>query len=91
MFSLREYLDTLDHDLTILEPSALDAAVIGLVPSPEGEMALCYDSRKVIELLVADGMTPEGAQEYFEFNIEGAHFGPNAPVFLDPLPEYLAH
>lgn len=91
MFSVREYLGSLDFEVTLLEPATFDAAILGLVPSAEGEMSVCYDTTKVLAMLMADGMTHEGAQEFFEFNIETAHPGPNSPVFLDPLPEFVAH
>lgn len=91
VFTVREYLDSLDCDISILEPSTFDVAIMGLVPAPNGELALCYDTNKVLAVLRADGMAPDEARDYFEFNIENAHVGPNSPVFLDPLPEFVVH
>jgi hypothetical protein len=31
-----------------------------------------------------DGMTPEEAQEYFEFNIQGAYVGESTPIYVFP-------
>ena len=41
-----------------------------------------YDFDKVIEKLMADGMSYEEAIEYHEFNQAGAWLGPHTPVFL---------
>jgi hypothetical protein len=30
-------------------------------------------------------MTEEEAEEYFQFNVEGAWVGDNTPVFIEPL------
>ena len=42
-----------------------------------------YDADKIIETMVArDGMTHEEAEEFFEFNINGAYVGPRTPIFV---------
>lgn len=45
-----------------------------------------YDLRKVLDKLMADGMSEEEAIEFHEFNQLGAWVGPRTPVFLH-LPE----
>lgn len=90
MSPLRDYLNSLDFEMGLLEPEAFDVAILGLVPSADGEFAVCYDSAKVLDVLVdTQGVSREGAEEFFEHNIEGAHIGPNSPVFLDPIPAYV--
>jgi hypothetical protein len=45
-----------------------------------------YDRNKCIDILLKrDGMTEEEAEEYFQFNVEGAWVGDNTPVFIEPL------
>ena len=43
---------------------------------------LAYDYDKVIDKLVADGMTPEEAVEYHDFNQAGAWVGKGTPCFV---------
>ena len=45
---------------------------------------VAYDFLKVLKILVdRDGMSPEEALEFFEFNIIGAGMGERTPVFVD--------
>jgi hypothetical protein len=65
--------------------NGLDDALIGYVEGwhPNGErftLAL-YDRERCIELLIAEGMTYEEAEEHFEFNVSGAYAGPGTPTF----------
>ena len=46
---------------------------------------LVYDVERIVETLMSrDGMTPEEAQEYFEFNIQGAYVGEGTPIYVFP-------
>jgi hypothetical protein len=46
---------------------------------------LVYDAEKIRDTLVKrDGMTPEEAREFIEFNIEGAYMGEHTPVLVWP-------
>ena len=49
-----------------------------------------YDRRKCIEKLVNDGMTPDDAEEYFQFNVTGGWVGEGTPGFVQycTLDEY---
>lgn len=42
----------------------------------------CYDEDKILEILMADGMTHEDALEHFNFNIIGGWVGDLTPCFL---------
>jgi hypothetical protein len=42
-----------------------------------------YDIEKIIQILMKDGMSREGAREFFEFNIQGSYLGKNTPLFID--------
>jgi hypothetical protein len=69
-------------DLLVMDPEYLDEAIIG-VATRIGLEAVCYDTEKVIELLMKhDGMDYEEAVEYMDFNMKGAWVGETTPVFL---------
>lgn len=64
-----------------------DEAILGpaLIWRESGVMAevLVYDAEKIRDILVRrDGMNPDDAREYIEFNIEGAYMGLNTPVLV---------
>ncbi len=40
-----------------------------------------YDRSECIKILMRD-MSHEDAEEYFEFNVQGAYVGENTPVFM---------
>jgi hypothetical protein len=78
----REELSDQYPDLLVMDPSYLDKAIVGVV-TRIGLEAVCYDSNKVIELLMEhDKMTEEEAIEYMEYNMKGAWVGETTPVFL---------
>lgn len=43
---------------------------------------MLYDEGKVLAAHVKHGMTPDEAQEWFDFNTVGAYVGPATPRFL---------
>lgn len=62
--------------------TGFDAAIIGLGCQFNTTFAV-YDRAKVIEILVAQGLTEEDAEEHFAFNIGGAYVGESTPAFVD--------
>jgi hypothetical protein len=64
----------------LLKADGFDEAVIGVVERL-GTQAICYDTEKVIEILMRD-MSEEEAWEYFQYNIAGAWVGDHTPFFL---------
>ena len=76
-----------DAELMFLEPKAFDRAIVGCAARAGGMLAVCYDTELVLEVLQEDGMSPEEAVEYFEFNVIGAWVGDETPVFLTRLPD----
>jgi len=42
-----------------------------------------YDRSKCIKSLEDEGMSYEEAQEYFDFNVQGAYCGENTPAFME--------
>ena len=59
-----------------------DDCIVGLVDRFGQPTIVCDDKEKVIEKLMADGMTDEEALEWFEFNQIGAWMGDKTPCFL---------
>ena len=64
----------------LLKADGFDEAVIGVVERL-GTQAICYDTEKVIKILMRD-MSEEDAWEYFQYNIAGAWVGEHTPFFL---------
>ena len=75
----------LDDEQDIMLADGLDEAFIGITED-EPPRAV-YDSQKVISILIRDGMTYDEAQEFFSFNIAGAHIGPQTPIWINRYPE----
>jgi hypothetical protein len=70
-------------DLLVMDPEYLDAAIIG-VATRIGLEAVCYDTSKVVKLLMKhDKMSYEDAVEYMDFNMKGSWVGEHTPVFLE--------
>jgi hypothetical protein len=83
MTPIREELSDHYPDLLVMDPSYLDAAIVGVV-TRIGLEAVCYSTEKVIDLLMKhDGMEYEEAVEYINFNMKGAWMGETTPVFLE--------
>ena len=65
----------------LLKLDGFDEAILGVVERI-GLQAICYDTHKVIEILMKD-MTEEEALDYYNFNMLGAYVGESTPVFLE--------
>lgn len=76
--------DTFQDDMIFLDPpEQYDKFIAGVVENHNGNFVPIYDGGKVIESLIHDSqMSPDEAREYFDFNIEGAKFGDQTPMFL---------
>ena len=68
------------EDLYLMEPE-YDEAILGIVRQFSNYMVL-YDQQKVLDIMVDQGMEPDAAIEYFEFNTVGAWVGPSTPSFF---------
>jgi|TARA_B110000438_G_scaffold303377_1_gene364579 hypothetical protein len=72
----------------MLKADGFNDAIIGEVSSFGREGTILYSVQKIINILVErDGMTPEEAYEYYEFNIAGCYLGEGMPTYLDDLGE----
>ena len=75
----------------MLKMDGLDEAIVGMadvwVPNGAGAMTiekLVYSGEKIVEVLMAQGMTEEEAYEFVDFNIAGAYMGEETPVIVWP-------
>ena len=73
---MEEYPDLLKLD-------GFDDAIMGVVQRI-GLQAICYDTHKVIEILMKD-MSEEDAWDYYSYNMLGAYVGESTPVFLERM------
>jgi len=72
--------------------AGLDEAIVGIAyvwqRHPKGGAerieTLIYDGERIVHLLVEQGMTPEDAHEYIDYNIEGGYLGPATPIIMWP-------
>ena len=76
-----EWVDERHPDQEILLADGFEEAFVGVAYQFDKPVAV-FDREKCINILSKD-MTPEEAEEYFQFNVEGAYVGPNTPAFLD--------
>jgi len=72
---------TKDH--TLFLDKQFNRAIIGHFSRCGKPTVVVYDAEKVIDTMVTkDGMTREDAEEFFQFNMEGAWCGEGTPAFL---------
>ena len=64
-----------------LFPTGYERAVIGYVERFGMDPLVLVDKEKMLEMMVADGMTYEESLEFYEFNIIGAWVGDGTPCF----------
>lgn len=74
---IEEYPDT------IIYPGYEDA-LVGITHMINGGPTVAiYSAMKIVEILVGrDGMTPEEAVEYLEYNIIGMYLGAGTPIIM---------
>ena len=75
-------LELIDDDSELAFIDGHDNAIIGVVER-DGLWMVVYDTRKILQLLrKRDGMSREGAREFFEYNIASFGIGENMPIFV---------
>lgn len=82
---IREYFAEIDEEFLFAD--GFDEAVIGYVSVFGRQNVILYDREKVIQILMADGMSSDDTEDYFEFNIQGAYVGESTPAFATLLPK----
>ena len=80
---MREKIASYLEECLFLEPEMFDEAIIGIASCAGREDVVAYDRSRCIELLMAEGMDRDEAEEFFEFNTVGAYMGEMTPVFID--------
>jgi hypothetical protein len=68
------------EDEEIMLADGFEDAFLGIATQFDNKFAV-YDRAKCIEILARD-MSYEDAEEYFQFNVEGAWVGEGTPAFL---------
>jgi hypothetical protein len=82
------YAEECDIELIFFDPPEhFDHAIVGLIHGYGQEPAVLYDQEKVLAAMVADGMSQNDAEEWFDFNTIGAYVGVATPRFLVRVPE----
>lgn len=76
-----EYIENYNPEEPVFLADGFDDAFLGIGQQFNRFFAV-YDRFKCIEILAED-MTLEDAEEYFDFNVVGAYVGENTPVFVD--------
>lgn len=75
---IQEWLE--ERELTVLLADGLDDAFLG-VDLTSDEPRAVYSIDGCIRILSKD-MSEDDAEEYFWFNVAGAHVGPQTPLFI---------
>lgn len=68
----------------LMRMDGFDDAILGVVERI-GLQTVCYDLKKVIEILMKQGMDEQDAWDWYQFNMLGAWVGEATPVFLERL------
>jgi hypothetical protein len=82
MKTIQETIENiLAEDEKVLLADGFEGAFIG-IGRQFGKPIAIYDRTKCIEILMEE-MTYEEAEEYFQYNTEGAWVGDQTPIFLE--------
>tara|TARA_R100000306_G_C4377695_1_gene142722 strand:- start:1876 stop:2112 length:237 start_codon:yes stop_codon:yes gene_type:complete len=65
-----------------LKVDGFDEAIIGIAERCGYEPVFAYDYDQCIKILQDQGMSREGALEFFEYNTLGSWLGDTTPVFI---------
>jgi len=70
---------------TFLSADGFEDAIIGVAEIKQtSQFVLVYSRTLCIDILMQrDKMTYEEAEEYFDFNVEGAFMGEKTPIWVD--------
>lgn len=70
--------------MTMYLPKEYNRALLGYVriPGSDNEHAVYDVDRIMLVLQTVHGMAGDEAEEWFQFNIEGAYLGPETPLYL---------
>jgi hypothetical protein len=78
---MMEYLGELNPEALLAD--GLEDALIGYTVNTHHAHVAVYDLEKCVTVLVErDGMTPEGAEEFLDFNTLCCYVGEHGPLFV---------
>ena len=81
MSELQEWVAEYNEQAMLAD--GLEAAFIGVASHYGKDPVAVYDTEKCVGIFMdRDGMDYEGAQEFFDFNVQGAYVGEHTPVFV---------
>jgi hypothetical protein len=67
-------------DETFMVADGFDDAIIGIC---ERTNRVIYSTKRVLEILVEEGMEYEDALEHFSYNVSGSYMGEMTPIFCN--------
>lgn len=73
-------MEDLPEDTILM--TGYEDCIAGLVEQFGRPIIVAYDTDKVLKKLESDGMTPDEAVEYMQFNMVGAYLGEGTPCFI---------
>jgi hypothetical protein len=76
----KEFIIDRMPDETFMFADGFDDAIIGLC---EVTNRVIYSTKKIIEILIEEGMEYDDALDHFGFNITGSYVGEMTPIFCD--------
>jgi hypothetical protein len=76
----RSILSELNGNILLYD--GYEDALVGFVERFGESPVAVYDKKKCLKILESDGMKPEEALEWFNYNTLGAGCGPETPVFI---------
>lgn len=80
-----EIIAEFGEDTELIFYDGLDEAIIGTASRINLGPVVVYDTSKIIEILILEGLTHDEALEHYHFNIAGGYIGEATPLFLDIL------
>jgi hypothetical protein len=81
--NVREEIAAIDPECLMLD--GFDAAAVGTVHRCGQPTLVAYSYTACVDVLVAEGLTPEEAQEHMTYNVEGGWLGERTPCVIHPL------
>lgn len=84
--TIKEKLQEKHSYKELLFADGFDEAILGVAWSFDKPLSVAYDKAKCINILMKrDKMNESDAEEFFNYNVEGAYVGEQTPVFLEKV------
>ena len=72
-------------DEDVLLADGFDRALLGIGRAANGLAIAVYCRNRCISVLQEQGMTRLEAEEYFDYNVQGAYVGERTPMFVERI------